>query len=607
MPSAHRSAMLRHVLLLGSALALIVADQASAQTAPPSEDKKPPEIGSVTVTDTPIDDRESATGYKVSRTTSATRTDTPLIDVPQSVSVVTSRQINDQSATSIGDAIRYTPGIFSAQGEGNRETLLLRGNSTTGDFFVDGVRDDVQTYRDLYNIDRLEVFKGPNAMIFGRGGIGGLINRVTKAADGQLHLGGRIEGGSFEAYRGQVDLGTPIGDGFSVRLTGVYDNAGSYRDGVEYERWGLNPIATVKLGDALTITAGYEHFRDRRIADRGISSYLGVPLSTPRGRFFGDPARSPSFTNTDAGTLFVEYRFSDSVLIRNRTRYAEYDKFYQNVFPGTVNTPTVLNPAGLPAGSYAPGTIVQIQAYNNAMTRKNLINQTDLNARFSTGRIDHTLLIGAECGRQRTTNLRLEGFFPTTAAPTGVQTIFATVASPTISRNDIQWRAVATSGANRGIATVAAGYIQDQIAFSPMFDLIVGVRYEHFRTDVTDLRTVGFPAAQQRNFVVTDDLWSPRVGIIFKPVESAPIYAAYSRTYLPRGGDQLAGLNLTNQNLDPEKYQNYEIRREVGRHAQTQSRAGAIPARPQQCAGAERSQQFGVAHDPDRSPAHARR
>lgn len=130
-------------------------------------------------------EQESRDSYKITRSTSATKTDSLLIDVPQAVSVVSIKQINDQAAASIGDAIRYTPGVYSAQGEGNRETLVFRGNSTTGDFFVDGVRDDVQTYRDLYNIDRLEIFRGPNAMIFGRGGIGGVINRVTKVAGWQ--------------------------------------------------------------------------------------------------------------------------------------------------------------------------------------------------------------------------------------------------------------------------------------------------------------------------------------------------------------------------------------------------------------------------------------
>ncbi|MCE3589784.1 TonB-dependent receptor plug domain-containing protein, partial [Escherichia coli] len=187
------------------------------------------------------------TSYKVSRSIGAMRTDTTRIDVPQSVTVVSAKQINDQAANSIGDAIRYVPGVFSAQGEGNRETLVFRGNSTTGDFFVDGIRDDVQTYRDLYNIERLEVFKGPNAMVFGRGGVGGLINRVTKVADWTPHRAFRLEGGSFEHKRAQFDLGTPLSDAIAVRLTGVYQDSGSYRDGVNYNRWGFNPTVTFKL------------------------------------------------------------------------------------------------------------------------------------------------------------------------------------------------------------------------------------------------------------------------------------------------------------------------------------------------------------------------
>jgi len=538
------------------ALSLAAAGPALAQDREPPETR---ELGSVTVTDTAIEEDEAETSYKVTRNTSAMRTDTPLIDVPQTVNIVTVKQIGDQAANSIGDAIRYVPGVFSTQGEGNRETIVLRGNSTTGDFFVDGIRDDVQTYRDLYNIERLEIFKGPNAMIFGRGGVGGIVNRVTKVADGLQHLGGRLEGGSFEHIRGQIDLGVPVSDMLSLRLTSVYENSGSHRDGVDFERWGLNPTAAFQIGPDTRITIGYEHFQDDRVADRGVSSYLGSPLRTPRGQFFGDPDNSPTGTNTDAGTLYVEHRISDTMSIRNRTRYADYDKFYQNIFPGTVNTTAQTNPVGLLAGVYAPGTIVQIQAYNSAQRRKNLINQTDFNATFSTGSVKHTLLIGAELGRQKTENVRNEGFFPTVAVPLGVATIFATVADPTISRPDVLWRQIATSGDNKGTASVIAGYIQDQIALSPMFEIVLGIRYEHFTTKVTDRRTVGFPVGQQRDFKVVDNLWSPRVGLIFKPVENASIYASYSRTYLPRGGDQLTSLNITNQNLDPEEYLNYEI------------------------------------------------
>lgn len=524
-----------------------------------ADQEQPAKLGSVTVTDTAINDSEAVTSYKVTRNVSGMRTDTPLIDVPQTVNIVTVKQIEDQASNSIGDAIRYVPGVFSTQGEGNRETLVFRGNSTTGDFFIDGIRDDVQTYRDLYNIEQLQIFKGSNAMIFGRGGVGGILNRVTKVADWTPHRAFRLEGGSDEHKRAQFDLGTSLGEFAAVRVTGVYQDSKSYRDGVDYNRWGFNPTVTFRLSPDTTVTASYEHFQDDRVADRGVSSYLGAPLRTPRGQFFGDPDNSPTGTNTDAGTLSIEHKFSDTISIRNHTRYADYDKFYQNVFPGAVNTAVQTNPVGLPAGVYAPGTIVQISAYNNAQQRRNLVNQTDLNATFATGAIEHTLLVGAELSRQKTENVRNEGFFPTTTSPLGVSSIFATLANPTIFRPDVLWRQSATSGDNRATTTVTAGYIQDQIKISPMFQIILGVRYEHITTKVTDRRTVSFPVGQRRDFRAVDNLWSPRAGLIFKPIESASIYASYSRTYLPRGGDQLASLNLTNEALDPEEYQNYEI------------------------------------------------
>ena len=119
-------------------------------------------------------------GYDAKDTRSATKTDTPLKDVPQAVSVITAEQIEDQSLRSIADVIYFVPGASFNSGEGNRDTIVLRGNSSTADFFVDGVRDDVQYFRDFYNVDRVEVLKGPNAMIFGRGGGGGVVNRVIK-------------------------------------------------------------------------------------------------------------------------------------------------------------------------------------------------------------------------------------------------------------------------------------------------------------------------------------------------------------------------------------------------------------------------------------------
>jgi catecholate siderophore receptor len=490
--------------------------------------------------------QEAEASYRVSDSRSGMRTDTPLIDTPQAVNVVSVKQIEDQASNNIGEAIRYVPGVFSAQGEGNRETLVFRGNSTTGDFFVDGTRDDVQTYRDLYNIERLEIFKGPNAMIFGRGGIGGLVNRVTKVADWELTRDFRLEGGSDNFVRAQFDVGAPINDAVAARVTSVYQDSDSYRDGVNFNRWGFNPTLSFKLGVDTIIHAGYEHFQDDRIADRGVPARFGAgingavvgPLQTPRNQFFGDPSDSPTGTNTDAGSVLIEHYFSDKVSVRNRTRYADYDKFYQNVFPGAVN---------------AAETTVSLSAYRQFTERKNLINQTDFNAEFNTGGIKHTLLIGAEFAEQKTDNVRQEGRFA------GNQTSLVVPIAQSNIDTDLTWTQIASSGDNRGITQVIAGYIQDQIEFSPALQLVVGGRYESVKTEVTDRRTVGFPVGQQREFDVTDNLFSPRAGLIFKPAENASIYAGYSRTYQPRSGDQLTGLSVTNQNLAPEKYQNYEI------------------------------------------------
>ena len=179
--------------------------------------------------------------YLAKRSTTATKTDTALIDTPQSISVITKEQIRDQAAQNVAEALRYVPGVGFAQGEGNRETPIFRGVSTTGDFFVDSVRDDVQYYRDLYNIERVEVFRGPNAMIFGRGATGGLLNRVSKTPEWKSASVGSLTLGSGSNKRITADLNQPINEDFAFRLNALYEDSGSYRDGVSLKRRGINP------------------------------------------------------------------------------------------------------------------------------------------------------------------------------------------------------------------------------------------------------------------------------------------------------------------------------------------------------------------------------
>jgi len=470
-------------------------------------------------------------GYLAERNRSAMKTDTPLLDVPQSVSVVTRDLILDQSMQSLADVVRYIPGAGMAQGEGNRDTIILRGNSSTSDFFVDGVRDDVEYYRDLYNLDRVEVLKGPNAMIFGRGGAGGVVNRVTRQAIWNAVREMSLQGGSWNDLRATFDVGDALTDSVAARVTGVYEDSESYRDGFELERKGINPTMAWGIGDSTVVRFSYEYFDYDRVADRGIPSLDGRPYRTDESTFFGDPAQSPTNATVNQGSVVIDHAFNDNVAIRNRTMYADYDKFYQNVFPGAVDA--------------LAGTVA-ITAYNNEQLRENLFNQTDLTFSFDTGGIRHGFLAGMEFGEQTTDNFRQTGYF--NDVDTSIQ---AALDNPTIAV-PLTFRQSATDADNHGRATIAAVYVQDQIRLSPQWEAVLGLRFDKFDMDITNNRT-------GENFKSSDDLLSPRAGLIYKPIDPMSIYASYSMTYVPRAGAQLTSLNLTNQALDPEEFENIEV------------------------------------------------
>ena len=477
---------------------------------------------------------DAAIGYSVPAVSSATKTTTPLRDVPQAVSVVTSALIADQRMASMADVTRYMPGVGFAQGEGNRDTPILRGNSTTSDFFVDGVRDDVQYFRDVYNVDRVEALKGPNAMIFGRGGVGGVINRVTRQADWGQAREASLQFGSWDNKRFTADVGRGLNETVAVRATGLYENSDSYRDGVNVERYGFNPTVAFRLGPNTTLRGSYEYFHDERIADRGISSFNGRPVVTDPGTFFGDPTQSPTDATVNLVSGLLEHRFNSRVTLRNRLSYGDYDKFYQNVFPGRVN---------------AAGTTVAISAYNNATTVRTSSTRRTSIVSAQTGRFGHTLLLGTEFGRQETSNFRETGFFSSLGA--NVTTFNAPLASPTISL-PLEFRQNATDADNQGVTTIASVYAQDQVALSKHVEAVVGLRFDSFNADVTNNRTA-------TDFSSDDGLVSPRLGLIYKPILPLSLYGSYSLTYLPRAGEQLSSLSLTNQALDPEEFRNYEV------------------------------------------------
>ena len=469
-------------------------------------------------------------GYQVPAILSATRTLTPLRDVPQSVTVATRELVQDQLMISMADVMRYVPGMGTHQGENNRDQVIIRGNNSSADFFLNGVRDDVQYYRDLYNLERVEALKGPNAMVFGRGGGGGVVNRVTKEAGFQPIHEVSLHAGSYGRKRFAGDFDQPLGTKLAVRLNAMYEDSDSFRSAVGLERWAVNPTFTYTPSAHTTVLFGYEHLHDTRVADRGVPSFRGRPVDLDPATFFGDPDQSHVRAGVNLASATVEHRMG-GVTLRNRTLFGDYDRFYQNFVPGAVT---------------ADRARVALSSYNNSTQRRNVFNQTDFTYGWATGGLHHTLLAGAEVGRQVTDNFRNTGFFNNSATSLSVPYGDPTIDVP------VTFRQSATDADNHLRTNLAAAYVQDQVEVSHNLQLLAGVRFDRFDLRYHNNRT---GETLQR----TDDLVSPRAGIVFKPVTPVSVYGSYAVSYLPSSGDQFSSLTTVTQQVEPEKFRNFEV------------------------------------------------
>jgi catecholate siderophore receptor len=466
--------------------------------------------------------------YLKKTTSTATKTDTRIRDIPQSISVITEEQIKDQSLLGLQDAIQYSPGVMAGQGEGNRDSIWFRGNQSTSDLFVDGVRDDVQYYRDLYNIDRVEVLMGPNGMIFGRGGVGGVINRVVKEANWENKNEIRIQGGAYDHKRSSIDLNSGINETFAVRINAMIEDSGSFRQGVEGERKAINPTFTFKPSDKTKVIIGMEYFNDKRVSDRGIPSVSNglqsYPYATSRSTFFGNASQSPNEAIVKNGYAIFDHTFDNGLTLKNHTRFSDYDKYYQNVY----------------ANGQVIGGDLLIGAYYDNTQRQNIFNQTDLVYNFKTGSISHKLLTGLEVGFQENKNFR-----------TAYQNVNHSASNPynivTLNPRTLDDRDSTTDISNQAI------YFQDQIYLNEQYQIIAGLRYDKFKTKFNDIKN------SSNSAIVNDQFLSPRIGLVYKPIDPVSIYTNYSLSYLPRTGEQLTSLTSINKSFDPEKFTNIEL------------------------------------------------
>ena len=478
---------------------------------------------------------------------SGMKTSMPTRDIPQSLSIMTSDQIKAQGLKSIGDIIDYTPGVNTSQGEGHRDAAVIRGVRTTQDFYRDGIRDDVQYYRPLYNIDQVEVLRGPNALISGFGGAYGIINRVSKKGvigESFNTISGSID--TFGETNVQLDSNYEIGEDQAFRINMFGESLENHRDYYYGDSFGVNPTMKYVLGDGSTLDLSYEYLNQERFIDRGIPTGSdGKPVESLKDFVFGDPTENFSTHEAHIFKAIYEHELTDSLNGRLTFSHSDHDKLYQNLY----------------ASSYdAAANTVKLDGYVDTTQRETTTFSYQVNGALEMGDIVHNLIAGLEFIETSNNNDRYNAdWTPDDNADGDTETF--TISKLMVNRNS----GVNTSGNTTvnnyttslndktlGDLSVVSAFLLDEIELTDSLDLVLGVRFDKMDYDVQDVKNGA-------NYTDSDDTISPRAGLIFDVMENTSIYASYSESYQQIKGDQYASLNAYDNKSDPNTFENTEF------------------------------------------------
>jgi len=469
----------------------------------------------------------------------ALKTPVPIIDVPQTLSIVTDDEIRIQGFRELGDIVRYTPGVNTSQGEGHRDSIVFRGVRSTADFYLDGVRDDVQYYRSLYNLEQVEILRGPNALLFGRGGTGGIINRVTKKAVLDEQFGSFDMGAdSFGAFDFAVDYNVSTGEKSALRINFHSDTLENHRDYYDGDRYGFNPTFRLELSPATTLDLSYEHADHERFIDRGVPTLNGEPVEAFEEIVFGDTDTNLQTLRADIYRANLSHEFSDTRKGNLVVQYSDFQKMYKNYY----------------ASGYSGGDTFTADGYKDPTERTNLIISGNIVNEFQTGSAKHTLLVGAEIIDTENENYRYNTFFITTEDDNEVFNItrpinFGVNAAGVRTYNDFTADLKSSTESDIEVTSI---YIQDQIDVTDKFKILLGGRFDNFDITVRDIKK---GTSENRE----DEEFSPRAGLIFKPQENVSLYVSYAESFLPRSGEQFKKLDANAARLDPDVYESTEI------------------------------------------------
>lgn len=477
----------------------------------------------------------------------ALKTPTPIIDVPQSLSITTSEDIALRGFDQIGDIVEYTAGVNMSQGEGHRDSVVFRGVRSTADFFVDGVRDDVQYYRPLYNVEQVEILRGPNALFFGRGGTGGVLNRVMKKGEiGQNFNAYTFRLDTFGASEVQFDSNVAINENSAFRLNAHYETIENHRDFSDGDRFGATPTFRFQLTEETTLDVSYEYMDHERFIDRGIPTGADdEPVEDFENIVFGTPELNESTLDAHVLRALLQHKFSDTLKANVTASYGDYDKTYHNVY----------------ASGYNPGNNeVTLDGYFDNTQRQNTVLSGNLIGEFETANLEHTVIFGTEYIDTSSDQFRYDANWDTT----GTKNETFVVSDPlsiggrtgvNASGNTTTVNYSTLMDDTQSDLEVFSFYVQDEIQLLEQLQLVLGARFDSFDLDVSGvIRDSG--VLENASGSQKDEEITPRGGLVYKPKKNLSIYASYSQSFLPQSGEQFASLG--DEGLDPDEFTNLE-------------------------------------------------
>jgi catecholate siderophore receptor len=470
-------------------------------------------------------------------------------NVPQSINIVTAKTLQEESVTSMQDALKNVPGITLNAGEGTArgDSVNLRGFPAFNDFFLDGIRDAGIYTRDVFDLQTLEVLKGPSAILFGRGSTGGVINQVTKAAQMDPIQAAELQVGTNAEVRGTGDFDMPIGPSSAFRMNFMAQRAGvADRDDVLNRRWGIAPTIAFGINEPDFVELSYLHQDEDDKPDNGIPFLNGSPAPGPRGADYG--LQSDYFkTSVDVLTLHARHEFDEDYSVTNTFRAANYRFNNNRNFPNFGDdVPTATTPLDdIRVGRDAP--------YSSGI-QQNITDQLDFRGHFETGFVTHDLTAGFELGRETNDLDRYNNPFNNNndwIPPT-----------PLLNPNPNQTvpYTLLVKSAQHTAAHEEAAYFTDTAHFGEYVDLIAGLRYDRFDATFTQ---DNFGSAQNpkpaasTNFGRTDNIPSPRFALVVKPTTDMSFYFSYGTSFDPSA--EALSLTAGTAAIGPVKAQNYEV------------------------------------------------